>query len=97
MKFSCDSFYPVKDLYEPSGTAALEINLKKPVLNNRVENQIEEAVLAFAIEQPAYGQLRVSNDLKNKGILISPGCVRSIWLRHDLETFQKCLKPCRPN
>ena len=41
---------------------------------------------------PAYGQLRTSNELKKKGLFVSPGGVRSIWLRHDLETFKKRLK-----
>ncbi len=46
----------------------------------------------LAFERPAYGQLRASNELKKKGIFVSPGGVRSVWLRHDLETFAKRLK-----
>lgn len=61
-------------------------------MKNRIAPEIEEAIVTFGIEQPAYGQVRVANELAKRGISISAAGVRCVWLRHDLETFKKRLK-----
>jgi transposase InsO family protein len=91
--YSRDSFYRYKELYDQGGEMALaDLSRKRPNRKNRIEPAIEERVVSFAFEYPAYGQQRASNELKKEGVFISPCGVRCVWLRHDLETFKKRLK-----
>jgi len=93
MGYSRDTFYRYKALYETGGEEALQdISRRQANEKNRVPAYIEDAVVALAIENPALGQFRASNELLQKGIIVSSSGIRSIWLRNDLETFKKRLK-----
>ena len=93
MGLSRDTFYRYKSAVEEGGVEALfEVNRRKPNPKNRVDEKIELAVQEYAIEFPAHGQVRTSNELRKRGVFVSPSGVRSIWLRHQQANFKDRLK-----
>ena len=88
MGVSRDTFYRYHEAKSQGGVEALlQKDRRKPNLKNRVDEVIEQAVLAYVMEEPAYGQTRISNELRKLGTFVSPSGVRSIWLRHELANF----------
>ena len=93
MGVSRDTFYRYQELVDSGNVDSLMNQSRRvPNLKNRVDEQTEQAVIDYAIEFPAYGQHRTSNELRKQGVFVSGSGVRSIWLRHNLENFKKRLK-----
>jgi transposase len=79
MGVSRDTFYRYQELVEEGGIDALiEKSKRKANPKNRVDEATEQAVVAYAIEQPAFGQHRTSNELRKQGVFVSGSGVRSI-------------------
>lgn len=93
MGVSRDTFYRYKSAVEEGGVDALfDQNRRKPNHKNRVDEPVEKAVCAYAVDFPAHGQVRASNELRKLGTFISSSGVRSVWLRNNLACFKDRLK-----
>jgi transposase InsO family protein len=93
MGLSRDTFYRYKAAVDEGGVDALiSKDRRQPNLKNRVDEQTEAAVVSYAIEEPAHGQVRASNELRKRGVFISPSGARCVWLRHRLGRFKDRLR-----
>ena len=93
MGVSRDTFYRYQDLVEEGGLDALiDKSRRTSNIKNRIDPEIEKAIIQSAIEYPAWGQQRTSNELRKNGVFVSGSGVRCVWLRNNLENFKKRLK-----
>ena len=78
--YSRDTFYRVKRRYEEARIEGLrEISRRKPNPGNRVPQEIDDKIVALALEYPAFGQVRIAAKLLElHGLTISPAGIRCI-------------------
>jgi len=88
MGYSRQQFYEIRRNYQTHGADGLLDRLPgaKGPHPNRVAKEIEDAVLAHAMDHPCHGPVRVAQELALRGIQVSSGGVRGVWQRHDLLT-----------
>jgi hypothetical protein len=67
MGLSRDTFYRYKTAVDDGGVDALiDKTWRKPNNKNRTDETTEAAVLQHALDEPAHGQTRASNELRKK-------------------------------
>ena len=88
MGFSSYTFYLYQKAVEEGGVENL-INKSKRIPNrkNRFAPEIEKAVVELATDQPAWGQVSSSNELRRKGISISPVGTRCVLCLFAVGSF----------
>ena len=93
MGYHRDTFYEVRRAFQVGGVAALVEQKRGPrgPHPNRVSEEIENRILEFSLDFPTRGPVYVANQLRLQGVEVSPGGVRGVWLRHDVETRYKRL------
>lgn len=86
MGYSRQQFYEIRRNYQTFGSEGLIDRLPgaKGPHPNRVDEAVEKAVLEHSLAYPGHGPVRVSQQLALKGVQVSSGGVRGVWMRHGL-------------
>jgi transposase InsO family protein len=86
MGYSRQQFYEIRRNFQTFGAAGLIDRLPgaRGPHPNRVPEEIEAAILAYSLEFPTHGCLRVAQELALRGVNVGSGGVRGVWIRHNL-------------
>ena len=88
MGYSRQQFYEIRRNYQTHGADGLIDRLPgaRGPHPNRVSEEVEAAILAYSLDHPTHGALRVAQALVLQGVQVSSGGVRGVWQRHKLLT-----------
>ncbi|MEZ5818630.1 MAG: IS481 family transposase [Hyphomicrobiaceae bacterium] len=88
MGYSRQQFYEIRRNFQTYGADGLIDRLPgaRGPHPNRVPAATEQAILDHALAHPCHGATRVEQELRLKGIQVSSGGVRGVWMRNGLLT-----------
>jgi len=86
--YSRQQFYEIRRNFQLYGAEGLLDRLPGPKgpHPNRVNEEIESAILAHSLDHPTHGCLRTAQELALQGVTVSSMGVRGVWIRHNLAT-----------
>ena len=95
MGYSRQQFYEIRRNFQTYGAEGLVDRLPgaRGPHTNRVPAEIEKAILDHALQHPCHGATRVEQELRLKGIQVSSGGVRGVWMRNGLLTIPSTSAP----
>ncbi len=89
---SRSQFYEYKRAFQERGFDGL---MDRPPIPKNFPNEtaadVKEKIIALSLKHPAWGPVKISDQLRLEGVSVSPSTVRNLWIKEKLETKYKRL------
>jgi len=90
MGYSRSQFYEIKRAFQTGGLDALLDRAPIPGSTpHKIPSELESEIVDISTEHPAWGQLRISDEMALREKVVSATTVRNVWIRNKLETRYK--------
>lgn len=84
---SRSQFYAMKKAYKAHGKEGLAPRVRrKPQMPNRTSAAVESHILLKTRINPGFSYIRLAEEMKFEGIVVTPTMVRYVWQRKGLST-----------
>lgn len=89
---SRSQFYEYKRAFQEQGFEGL---IDRPPIPksfpNETPTEFREKVIALSIKHPAWGPMKISDQLRLENVNVSPSTIRNLWIKEEMETRYKRL------